>query len=385
MSSYYLDREQTAAKHHILRAYLQRLAFKVLLGGRPSLAYIDGFSGPWNSRAPDKSDTSFMIAINVLKDVQRELREKGQVKEIRLFFVENDPEAFADLKATVEPHHDPANGFVVETRQGRFQDAIPQIAKFINGAFPLIFIDPTGWTGYPFDAIRSLLRRRPSEVLINFMYDHINRFAASPDPKTIASLGEILGGPDWVKNLDASLPRSLAVEQLFRDVLSREGQYDAVLSTPIQKSVMDRPHFFIVYGTRHPEGVRTFRDVEYKALKEHEKLRQDAKNRKREDKTGMSDLFGGPPVPQDGTIDSIVERDREVAESIAPSLLAHGPLKFERFAVILMEALMLRETDLKDLCVKLAKAGVINDTWSVENKRKPHGHHMVGLKAAKQR
>jgi three-Cys-motif partner protein len=69
----YLDREQTRAKHFILKRYLQALAFKVL--NFSDIAYIDGFSGPWQSETPDFSDTSFMIAINVLKDAQRRIEE----------------------------------------------------------------------------------------------------------------------------------------------------------------------------------------------------------------------------------------------------------------------------------------------------------------------
>lgn len=41
----YIDREQTQAKHFILRGYLQELAYKVLRGW--DIAYVDGFSGPW--------------------------------------------------------------------------------------------------------------------------------------------------------------------------------------------------------------------------------------------------------------------------------------------------------------------------------------------------
>ena len=72
--SAYIDREQTQAKHFILRGYLQELAFKVLRGR--DIAYVDGFSGPWESKTADFSDTSFMIAIGVLKDAQRIIHEQ---------------------------------------------------------------------------------------------------------------------------------------------------------------------------------------------------------------------------------------------------------------------------------------------------------------------
>ena len=47
----YSGREQTKAKHFILRRYLQALAFKVL--GFSDITYVDGFSGPWETQTED--------------------------------------------------------------------------------------------------------------------------------------------------------------------------------------------------------------------------------------------------------------------------------------------------------------------------------------------
>src|SRR6185437_10182394 len=99
-----------------------------------------------------------------------------------------NPTAYKQLATAVAIHHDPTNGFHIATFEGRFEDAVGDILQFIRHAFALVFIDPTGWTGYPYHTIAPVLRHRPSEVLINFMYDHINRFAASDDPATIASI-----------------------------------------------------------------------------------------------------------------------------------------------------------------------------------------------------
>ena len=67
----YIGREQTKAKHFILKTYLQALAFKVL--GFSDVTYVDGFSGPWETRTESFTDSSFMIAINVLKDCKRSI------------------------------------------------------------------------------------------------------------------------------------------------------------------------------------------------------------------------------------------------------------------------------------------------------------------------
>jgi len=62
----YLGREQTLVKHIILQRYLLRLA--VIVGTwADSITYIDCFSGPWESKTTDYSDTSFGIAVQELK------------------------------------------------------------------------------------------------------------------------------------------------------------------------------------------------------------------------------------------------------------------------------------------------------------------------------
>jgi three-Cys-motif partner protein len=164
----YSGREQTEAKHFILRRYLQALAFKVLTF--QDITYVDGFSGPWETKTENFSDSSFMIAISVLRDAQRQHFERtGIRRKIRCFFSESDLDAFAQLEQAVAQYHRPAQGFEVKTYCGKFEDAVTTIQTFVGTSFPLIFDDPTGWTGCPFDKIKPLFARPKCEVLINFI------------------------------------------------------------------------------------------------------------------------------------------------------------------------------------------------------------------------
>ena len=219
----YSGREQTKAKHFILKRYLQALAFKVLTFS--DITYVDGFSGPWETKTEDFSDSSFMIAISVLLDAQNQILERGHKRRIRCFFSETNPVAYAQLQEAVAAFHKPEDGFEIKTYCGKFEDAVSEIQAFIGSSFPLIFIDPTGWTGYPFDKIRPLFLPAKCEVLINFMYDFVNRFSQSDDESTVTSLEQILGGPGWRQRLDPDLPRGPGVEKLFRETLKSAGNF----------------------------------------------------------------------------------------------------------------------------------------------------------------
>lgn len=380
MADSYQGREQTQAKHFILKHYLQALAFKVLSSS--DITYVDGFSGPWESKAEDFSDSSFMIAISVLQDAQSKILEQhGVLRQIRCFFSEKNAEPFAQLKATVSSFNRPDEGFEVKTYHGEFEDAVREIEGFIGNSFPLIFIDPTGWTGYPFEKIRPLFARRRCEVLINFMYEFVNRFAYSDDEQTVTSLNAILGGPGWRDRLDLNLPRGLAVEKLFRETLRSVGGFDFVVSTKIDKATAERPHFFIAYGTKSPHGLKAFRVTEYAALREYSKNRAVAKEKKREERSRTADLFARFEAEiQEATIDQIVDEQKALASAhLIEMLRQRGQIRFSEVVVALLEPFILRETNVKDICVDLAKSGMIENVWGGGN-RKPHDADVIRLK-----
>jgi three-Cys-motif partner protein len=100
-----------------------------------------------------------MIAISVLKDAQQKIQtQTGRRPKLRCFFSENDRQAYAKLATAIAPFHRPEEDFEIKTYCGEFESAIPEIQTFIGRSFPLIFIDPTGWTGYSFNRIGHALQ-----------------------------------------------------------------------------------------------------------------------------------------------------------------------------------------------------------------------------------
>ncbi|WP_139811940.1 three-Cys-motif partner protein TcmP [Ensifer aridi] len=370
MTSVYQGREQTEAKHFILRRYLQTLAFKTLHGGWGTLAYIDGFSGPWQSKTPDHSDSSFMIAVQVLKDAQAKVRQSGKRPRIKCFFSEENRDSFTQLQAAVAPHHDPANGFFIETFNGKFENAVGQIQKTMANSFALTFIDPTGWTGYEFDKVKPIFEHAPGEVLLNFMFNFVNRFTASSDPATLASFDGILGN-DWKERLDQSLPREEALMALFTEQFRNAGKFQYVLSTPIEK-MSDRTHFHIVYGTRSPEGLAAYRGVEYEALKNHGMRRAAAREEIRENKTGQGGLFGAEEMASMAEIsmEAQISNIRNRAKDWLRHQLPTCPRPFSEIWPPMLDKFMLRKTDAKQVCADLGKAGEIKETWRLNGSKR---------------
>jgi three-Cys-motif partner protein len=383
MDDIYSEREQTRTKHFILKSYLQTLVYKLFHGGQKSLTYVDGFSGPCKSRTENFSDSSFMIAIKVLRAAHFEMLSKQGSRTTKCFFVEKNPKSYALLSEAVKQHHSPENGFHIETFKGEFEAATSRIVEYIGQSFALVFIDPTGWTGYTYEAIGPVLKHAPGEVLINFMYDFVNRAAAMEDPKTIASLDPILGGPGWKTRLQHDVPLGQEIERTFRNVLKQAGAYKYVLSTRIDRPTADRPHFCIAYGTRASAGLKAFREVESSALRGHQHLRARAKQVKRETRTGQNELFNADLIP-DNSFDEIVQENSQLARNWIVTRL-EGRRTSIQFGVLLLNVLelfALRETNVKDVCVQLANDGLVENTWKPAGKNKPYdGSPIMLLKA----
>jgi len=376
----YSEREQTQTKHFLLKSYLQTLVYKLFHGGQKSITFVDGFSGPWKSQTEDFADSSFMIAINVLRTAHFELRNSGNPKTTKCFFVEKNPKSYALLKQAVEQYHSPENDFHIKTFEGEFEKATDRILEYIDQSFALIFIDPTGWTGYSYSAIGPVLKHTPGEVLINFMFDFVNRAASMSDPKTINSLNAIFGGTGWKEKIRPGLSIGVEIERIFRDVLQEAGDFKYVLSTRIDKATADRPHFCIAYGTRAVAGLKAFRDVEYNALKGHQQLRAKAKQTKRETRTSQNELFPADLV-QDTSFPALAAAEKIAAKVWVQEMLQDRgrSIRFGSLLPSILERYIVRETVAKDICVELADAGFIKNTWKAAGRRKPIDSSTIAL------
>src|SRR6476660_1650884 len=94
--SEYEGREQSLVKHLILRKYLERFAHIIFSRWR-AITYVDCFSGPWNVKSADLSDSSFAIAMKELKKARDTWRTNRQNLQIRCCFIEKERGAYQQL------------------------------------------------------------------------------------------------------------------------------------------------------------------------------------------------------------------------------------------------------------------------------------------------
>jgi hypothetical protein len=107
-----------------------------------------------------------------------------------------------------------------------------------------------------------------------------------------------------------------------------------------------------------------------------------AKAKRAEEKSSTGDFFTHHEADvQEDAVDDIVASQEDLAKSNLLVVLAqHGSMNFAEVVDRLLQPYMLRETNVKDICVALAKSGRIVRTWGGGN-RKPQDTDLIVLSA----
>jgi len=357
----YDDREQTWVKHAILQQYLLRLA--VIVGNwSDCLTYVDCFSGPWENKTNDYSDTSFSIAIEQLRAARTKLAERNKHLKLRCLFVEKNASAFQKLEKFSKSITD----MEVLPIHGELENHIGTISQFVKAGgrsnFPFIFIDPTGWTGFPMDKITPLLQFDPGEVLVNFMTSHIRRFIDQEDQGYSDSFAALYGHEQFrekLRNTPAD-DREDVMVGLYGEELKKRGKFEHVVYTPVFQPEKNAIHFHLIYGSRHQKGLTVFKDGEKKAVAGMEQKRADAQQRKRQS-GGDLELFASQEIHDTSFYDSLRSRYLgQLKSSVQHLLSANKRISYDKLLEVALGIPLVWESDLKMLLEEKKAMGKIN-------------------------
>lgn len=282
---YYKDREQTYLKHLFLERYLETVAYHIGYSHR-EFVYVDCFSGPWRTADEELGDTSIRIALDRLNSVRTRLAELKRHPTIHAIFVEKSPTAFASLQQVLQEHR---GGIKTVALPGSFEENIADIVARVGPTFAFFFVDPTGWSGFSMDNLRPILKHGSGEVMINFMYDFINRFLGFQNASNEESLDRCFGTPNW-RAIREAPDRESALVSLYMEQVRATGGFQYVTSSRILKPLHDRAYFHLIYATRNPKGMEEFRKVERKVVTAQEDIRAIAQRVNREQRSGQPEF-----------------------------------------------------------------------------------------------
>lgn len=351
----YVGREQSYLKHRVLDEYLQKWGHKLASVGRNRrirLCYVDGFAGPWKSKNVDLQDTSIAIGLNALEVAAKTWSDMGADISVEAAFVEKEPAAFAELQRFLEARSGLVRTF---SHQGEFGSLVPSLQQWLAKDAALIFVDPTGWKGAAMQFIAPLVAGAPwRDVLVNVMFDHINRFKDDPRQFIRDQMRDFFG-------LGAlELPERLAEEELFALYRAKLKEvcglrYAADLAIP--RPTTERTNFRLVVGGKSPAILELFRDIERKVIGvAAASVRDAAAIRKADGPTGQLSLLVSPPA-LDPRYEALHTTGLREAPNDVLARLASGPLTFANLWPALLEVHHITQRELSDCILALRKQG----------------------------
>lgn len=248
----------TEAKHQMLREYLKAW-FPIMGSFNGRIVYIDGFAGPGEYKEGEPG--SPIVAIETL------IHHKQPPKsEVAFVFIEKDPARHAHLRAKLE-----ATTFAARVRWqsicAEFDEALHSLLNMLDEQNQLLaptfaFIDPFGFSGTPMSVIARIMRNPRCEVLVNVMYQHLNRFLTHPDQAD--NFTALFDSDRWRGATALSTPRErhAYLVDLYRNQLLANGcryvwDFEMIDS-------QNQPLYHLFFGTRGLRGLERMKDAMWK-------------------------------------------------------------------------------------------------------------------------
>lgn len=377
----YENREHAKAKHDLFERYIKR--YTMILGKRAAeLVFVDGFAGPWQSGAEDRSDTSFGLSAAALKGCAEALYARfSRRPAIRALWIEEDPTAYAQLSEFAASAS--SSRVNIRTEHAAFQDKIASIVEFIgSSAFAFIFVDPKGYKGLIEPTVLAPLLQIPrAEVLINYMWDHIKyAFSHASEPGHRGNLDRLYGieVPRLLQIRDAAelCEQALQVYELrLREAARGTGLSRLrVLSYAILDTHGNRyPKYWLVHSTHAATGVTTFAEECEKTDRTQSAIFHAANVIRRELKTGVPDLFRNAG-DSSGNQDSAAVPESGAWLKILPSVGDSVSIDTERWADLLEQGRCL-PVDLQEGFKQLRDNGILENCDAKGKRRKRFVHY----------
>jgi three-Cys-motif partner protein len=373
----YHGREQSYLKHRVLKEYLlawgHKLGSSAMTRGRIRLCYVDGFAGPWQAKDADLADTSIVIGLDALEVAAATWRTAGYPIDIDAYFVEKDPQAFAKLDRLLKNR----TGLVrTQAFPGEFGENVNVLRQLLGRDPGFVFVDPTGWKGAGMRFIAPLLAdSKQRDVLVNVMFDHINRFKDDPRQFLREQMREFFG------LVDRDMPEALDEEQLFelyrKQLKDKCGtKYAADLAIP--HPTMERTKFRLVVGGNSPAVLEVFRQVEQKVIgTEAASVREDAALRLKTQKTAQLTLLAAPPAT-DPRYGSLHARALEQAPlDVLARLATDTSIEFCKLWPPLLEAHHVTRTEIGQLVWQMYKRDQIQILNVKTGERSAKDEHLL--------
>lgn len=256
----------TEAKIAILSAYLR--SYLAILGSsqRGEILYIDGFAGPGSYT--NLTQGSPLKAVTSAHQTRSMLGERWKAGVLHMAFIEADKKRFNHLCSKLEPFRNNSQ-IKIYTYHSLFVEGLKRIRQEVPDPFNkrnplLVFIDPFGATGAPFEVVAELLHSPCSEILLNLDADGITRILqAGKAANHETNLDQIFGSPSWREVLQGRLSQdemAARILKFYKQNLLSLPNVDYVFPFEM-RSTSQTLNYYLVFASQHYRGLEKMKEA----------------------------------------------------------------------------------------------------------------------------
>lgn len=263
--------DHTAAKHRVLRAYLdgwiavmaqQALNVQGFTIGPPRLLLVDGFAGPGRYATGELG--SPLLMLDAL--ISHSGRDRWNGVQFIYLFIEHDQRRVEHLRQEVAALGALPSNVAVHIEHGEFEarfgallDETTEHGKILVPTFA--FIDPFGYSTSSMSLTGRLLAFPRCEVLIFLPLSFVHRFVGRAGQE--AALTSLFGCDDWRQAIPLQGDeRSAFLLALFERQLATNPTVEHVRS--FQLRTQDGNDYRLVFGVGHDKGIDFAKDAMWK-------------------------------------------------------------------------------------------------------------------------
>ena len=265
-------REHTRVKHELLEKYLYVWVIKLGKFHR-KVIFFDGFAGRGEYLDEKTGETliagSPIIALRVADKLLQDCEQKQRRPYFDKFVcvaVEKDKENFENLQSIIN----------IEMEKLKFKERIeilPINDEFANVVTELVekvgvkivpsffFIDPFGFSGVPFEAIKNILSLPRTEIFFTFMTRDINRFLELPQVEK--HLNALYPTPEWkqIYQIQSWEERDKALLNLYVKSLKEIAGVKYVFPFRVCMDEKYQTLYYLIHATNHFHGLKIMKDI----------------------------------------------------------------------------------------------------------------------------
>lgn len=258
--------EQTKMKHKVLSYYFPQW-LQILGRWNKGLNYVDGFGGIGAYHIKEDIDAGKYLSNNfgspVVATLQiKRLVENGKIGKASIIIIDEDKENIKNLKEVLK--YNKVSVENIEFIEGSFDKEINRtldsFEKELKSLAPTFFlIDPFGFSQVKMETIARILKQPKSEIIINFMYNAIQRWVSHS--KLQIHYDNLFGCKEWKNYIGKRTDeKERYLVDLFRKQCKEYGK--AKFAYPFRLSFPDKdmPYYYLFHLTQHRKGCSLMKD-----------------------------------------------------------------------------------------------------------------------------